>query len=588
MIIETIKNEIDNYINGYTQISEGYKFSQYRTIKRIMLYANNIYPKGKVDSQGDYKYFFDVIAPRIDSEVKNIDFDTSNISLYSESPKDTLAVFIGNLALKEWLEENEQAVEINNAIELSSGWGNLVWKKIKDGYELFDAKNFYVINQTAETLDETPVIERHILTQSDLRAKKDIWDNVEEVIKDCGSKAISVNKEDSTKKSSIDYYEIYERNGEVSEKELKEAQGKTGGKEDKYILAKIIVAGIDNASEKGNHILFAEEISEMPYKEYHRGRYNGRWWRLGLYEILFDIQTRANEIGNQISKGLGWSSKAIFWSPDKLIAQNILTDMQNGDIIKTTGMKQVEVRMQGIDQLIADWNRLMEMADRLANSYEVVTGESLPSSTPFRLGAMLNQNANKLFVYIRQKLSIAFESVFQDWVLPDILKDFKKKDILRVTGDTDLMERYYQMVVDSWYITNLVALPPHTPQDAMMLKTQKLQEIKSKPEQYLKLEKKIWDSFKPRIRVVITGENVNLQVELDTLSTFIQLEQDPVRRTALIEMAMAKKGIDVKGLPKSPPMLPALPAGSQAAPVPREELATGELQQAEQMAELKK
>ncbi len=553
MITKTIKQEIDNYIDGQVQISEGYNFSTYKLIKRVMLYANNIYPTGKVDRQGKYKYFFDIMSPRIDSEVKNIDFDTKDVMFFSETYKDSLPIFIGNLALKDWMKENEQSVLLNNAIEQSTGWGNIVWKKIKGGYELADLKNFYVINQTAETLEDSPVIERHILTQSDLRAKKDVWENVDDVIKTCGSKTLSTVQGQVETAKEVKYYEVYERNGEVSEKELFEAQDKEGGDEDKYLLAKIIVAGLDNTETEGSYILFADEISEMPYKEYHRGRYTGRWFRQGLYEILFDIQTRANEIGNQIARGLEWSSKTIFRSSDKLIAQNILTDMQSGDIIKSIDLQQVVTRMEGFDQLIADWNRLMQMADRLCNSYEVVTGESLPTGTPFRLGAMINQNANKLFDFIREKLSIAVESVFQDWVLPNILKDLKRKEILKITGDSEIMDRYYQMLVDGWYVQNLVSLPPHTAEDALLLKSQKVAELRSRPEQFLKIEKNFWDEFKPRVKVVIHGENVNLLADLETLSTFIALEQDPVRRQALIEMAMAKKGIDVKGLPKTPP-----------------------------------
>ena len=565
-ITKIIKNEIDQYINGFVQISEGYQFSQYKLIKRIVLYQNNIYPTGKIDSQGKYKYFFDIISPRIDSEVKNIDFDTKDISFYSDSTEDSRPIFISNLMLQDWLKENNQSIKLNNAIEQSSGWGNIVWKKIKGGYEMADLKNYYVINQTAETLEDSPVIERHILTQSDLRAKKDIWKNVDDAIKNCGSKNISVVKNGISKEQSVKYYEVYERNGEISEKELKEAQGKEGGSEDKYVLAKIIVAGLSGSDKEGS-VLFAEEISEMPYKEYHRGRYNGRWWRAGLYETLFDIQTRANEIGNQIARGLEWSAKTVFRSSDKLIAQNIMTDMKNGDIIKSIDLQQVSTRMEGFDQLIADWNRLMEMADRLCNSYEVVTGESLPAGTPFRLGAMMNQNANKLFDFIREKLSIAIRSIYEDWVLPDIMRDLKKKNIIRITGSSEIIQTYNQMLVDGWYLKNLIYLPPHTPEDALMIKAQKLQELQGRKDQFLKIEKNFWDEFKPRIKVVISGENVNMLAELETLSTFIALEQDPVRRSALIELAMSKKNIDIKGLPKSPPMPIQQPQQKQAEPV---------------------
>jgi hypothetical protein len=43
---------------------------------------------------------------------------------------------------------------------------------------------------------------------------------------------------------------------------------------------------------------------------------------------------------------------------------------------------------------------------------------------------------------------------------------------------------------------------------------------------------------------------------LESLASFITLETDPVRRSALIEMAMAKKGLDISSLPKTPPVQP--------------------------------
>ena len=567
-IYKIIEQEVDDYLHGTVPITKGYRFSQSAIVKRIVLYSNGIYTTGKIDSQGNYKYWFDIVSPRIDSEIKNIDFDTKNIIVWSDKRKDILPVFLVNAALQEWMRDNQQASQLNEAVEQGTSWGNVVFKKIKDGYEQVDLRDFYVINQTAKTLEDSPVVERHILTQSDLRAKKGVWENVEDVIKNCGDKKIASRKDTNDETKQTPYYIIYERNGEVSEEVLKEAMGEEGGNKDKYMLAKIIVAGIKKGKKGEKYVLFAEEIKKMPYKEYHRGRYKGRWLREGLYEILFDIQTRANEIGIQISKGLSWSSKTIFKTTDRLIAQNILTDMRNGDIVRAENLEQVSVRMQGLDQLIADWNRLMEMADRLCNSYEIVRGESLPSGTPFRLGALMNTNASKLFDFIREKLSIALQDVFQEWILSDLLKDLKAKDVLRLTGDTEYLKRYYDMVVDSWYLGNLIAFGPHNQEQAEMIKMQKLADIQRNPQALIKMEKKVFDGFKPRIQVVISGENVNLMEKLETLYSFIQLEQDPVRRQALIEKAMAMKGIDIEGLPKSSPetMRPSAPAGQPSSP----------------------
>ncbi len=552
-MIKKIEDEIDAYTSKSVDLSEGVKFSQYKLVKRISLYLNQVYPKGKTDSQGNYKYWLDITTPRVNSEVKNIDFDTKDVVIYSEALADRLAVFLSNLFLKKWLKDNKKGSDINDAVESFSSQGNVVWKKTKDGYEEVDFKNFYVLNQTAKDLNDSDVIERHSLTQSDLRAKKGVWNNVDAVIENCGNKFFKATEGATEETKTTPLYEVYERNGEVSEEDLFEAQNKGGGDKNKYILAKIILAGLHKGEAGEKYVLFAEEISEKPYREAHRGKYNGRWFRVGLCEALFDCQTRANEIGNQIARGLEWASKTIFRSSDTLIVQNILTDMRSGDIIKAKELTQVETRMQGLDQLIADWNRNIQVADALANSYEVVTGESLPAGTPFRLGAMQNQNANKLFDFLREKLSLALEELFNDWIVPVMMKELRKKEILDLTGDDKYLNEYQEMIVKAWYINNLLSFPPHSADQGNALRALKLQELTQNPKTSLKIEDGFWESFKPRAKVVITGESVNLASELESLMNFIKLETDSVRRTALIEMAMAKKNVDVTNLPKSPP-----------------------------------
>jgi hypothetical protein len=569
-ILQQIERELNDYLHGTVTISDGVQFSQYKLVKRIALYANKVYPKGKLTKRGEYKYWFDIIQPRIDSEVKNIDFDTKDITLVSDRKIDQVPLLIANARVKGYLKETGQAEQFNSAIEEGSGWGNGVFKKVQRGYERSDLKNFFVINQTAECLDDSPVIERHEMTASDLRAKSGVWDNIDDVLASLWYEKRNPTATSSQNDSTIRIYNIFERNGEVSEKALFEAQGKDGGSEDTFLLAKIIVACKSNDGSGAKKVLFAQPLSKMPYKEYHRGRYAGRWWREGLYEILMDVQTRGNEIGNQLARGLEFASKTIFYSKDRLVVQNVLTDMNNGDIIKADQLAHVPVRMEGFDQLVADWNRIIQIANDLANSREIVMGATMPSGTSFRMGAMLNANANKLFEFLREKLAITVTQVFQDWLLPELLKDLKAKDIMRITGDPSLMDRFYDVLANTWYINNLPSFPPHGPDVQQVLIEQEKQRLQTRGDLFIQLSKEIWADFVPSVSVNITGENVNLAGDLETLSTFIALEQDPIRRTALIEMAMDKKGIDVGGLPKSAPqqLMPGpdtIPQGAPAA-----------------------
>lgn len=559
-----ISREIQQFLTEQATGTDNYSFSTHKLVNRINLFETHTYPSGKFDSQGNYKYWYDVITPRIDSEIKNIDFDTKDITAYSPRPIDELPCIITNLKIKEYLRETGQAEEINSAIEEGSGWGNVVWKKVKGGYERVDLKNFYVINQTAESLEETPVIERHQMTSSELRAKTEVWKGVEEVIKEANSKTYKSDIGTQEAETTVPYYDIYERNGEVSIKDLKEYRGEKEkkGDEDKFVLARVIGAG-SKGNESGvdiKHILFAEELKGKKmsdvYKEYHRGRYKSRWWREGLYELLFDIQVRCNQIGNQIAQGLELASKTVLRSDDKLIVSNILTDLRNGDIIKSDSLVQVQLRMDAFDQLANDWNRLIELANDLTNSREVVQGITPASGTPLGTTQLLNQNAGKLFDFIREKFAIPLSAIFEEWKIPELVKELKSQEILRLTGDSDMLGRLNKIIVDSWYLGNLVFLPPHTKEIAETLKAEKLEELTQRPELLMKGTKQLFESFKPHISVIITGEQVNLDADINTLVSFANSEIDPVRRSAILELAAKKKGLDFGKLAKSPPMQP--------------------------------
>jgi hypothetical protein len=432
--------------------------------------------------------------------------------------------------------------------------GNVLFRRTVDGYELWDPDNTFLTNPTAKTVNETAIIERFYLTQSQLRAKDGIYKNIEAIIRDCGGKVFKKEENTTTDDAPSPMYELYRRTGEISEAQLFKAQGKKGGKEDKYVLARIIVAGL-GAGKSGEYVLFAEKFKDGEtmsdyYKEAHRGPYKGRWWREGMYELLFDHQVRGNEIGTQIARGLEWAGKVLFTHTDVQTLQNVRTALNNGSLIKSADLSQIEVRLQGFDQLIADWNRINTEADKIANSYEVIQGGSLPAQTPFGLGRLMDQNANKLYALLRQKLSIAYKGVFKEFVLPSLVGDLKGEDIIRITGDARFLEEFYRMAANGWYMKNLAKIGPHTPEIAEQLKKAKMAELQQF-EPLIKNTNEIWKGVLPRIYVTITGENYAIE-EQETIATMLQFEQDPGRRAFLLDYIYRSKGVPV------PPIMAAI------------------------------
>lgn len=545
--LDIITSEIHEYINGVTHINENIPYSEYKLKKRIQLFKNKYYPTGKITDDGDYELWFDIIHSAVNSEVKNLDFDTKHFLIFSTAPiQDFAAVYTINLSVDEYMWNNGTAEELNSSVEDYSADGNILFRKTGDGYEACDMPNTYIINQTARTIDDTDVIERFYMSQSDLRSMGGTYKNVDEVIKNCGNTFFSRTEKGVGEIRSKKLYEIYRRTGEITEKQLFESQGKKGGDENKYVLARIIAAGLKKGKTDQRYILFAEmmdgKMSDY-FIESHRGPYKGKWWREGLYELGFDHQVRYNDISNEIARGLAWAGKVMFSHADKLTLQNLRTQLKNGSLIKSESIRQLEVRMQGFDQLVADRNSILQQWNDIANSYEVVQGKNMPAQTAFRAVATIDVNANKLFVFLRQKLTLSYKQVFSKFTMPSLVKEMTTKDIIRVTGDPGFIDRFRKIAVDSWYVDNLVQIGPHTNDMALFIKEAKFKEFQQS-EPLIENIKEIWKNVLPRLRVTITGENYLIE-EMDTISQMIGFEEDPIRRAYLLDMIYAAKGIAV-------------------------------------------
>lgn len=544
-ILDTITDEVQEYLFGDTEISDGVRFSEYKLKKRIMYFKNKHYPTGKITEEGDYEFWFDIIHSRVNSEVKNLDFDTKHILIFSKTPvKDFPAVYIANLGNSEFMWENGTAEELNSSVEDFSADGNLLFRKTSKGYEMWDMMNTFIINQTARTIDETDVIERFYMTQSDLRKKTGVFKNVDDVIANCGNKFFSKVENGVGEIRTKLLYEMYRRTGEISEKDLFEAQGKKGGDENKYVLTRVVVAGIRKGGSSHRYVLFAEELKGKMsdyFVEAHRGPYKGRWFREGMYELLFDHQVRYNDISNEIARGLEWAGKALFRHNDITTLQNIRTALTNGALIKSESIQQIQIQLNGFGELVADRNNIINEANDIANSHEIVQGKNLPSQTAFRTALTMDVNATKLYVFLRQKLSIAYRRVFKEFTLPVLVKELKGKDIVRVTGDPMFLRRFKEMAVEGWYMRNLAKIGPHSQEMADFIKQSKLKELENS-ENLLENVDKIWKDVLPRLQVTITGENYLVE-EVETIGNLIQYEQDPMRRAYLLDIIYAAKGI---------------------------------------------
>jgi len=616
-----VSNFKRNFLEKEIEIVPGLTHNQYNVVKRIYFYQHNQFESGPVDENGDPKYFYDLVTDRNDDASKNIDLDTSDCYIKAEDEGAQLKSWLLRREFMGYAKESGFGKKLNEMADDLPAFGTVVWKKVKLSDGRTDVQSVELINlmndPSVKNLKDGVVIERHVLTQDDLWSYKS-WDQheVQEMISAnqtiarvgfLDTNQASVNGSFGTQIDDYTpFYEVYEFWGEIPRAMYEKY--KRGGKprvqkrgskavqpsrdagaiespyqgelnDSVYVMA--IVSGVDSGQKEA--VLFCKEVDRklFPYKEVHFRRRKGRWLGVGNYESCFDLTEKANEITNRYFSSLRIALLHLYQTRDKSHVKNMLSDLLDGDLVVTKSeITAIPTEIRGA----ADYRNEMQMieakADRICKSLEVVTGQNLPSNTPFKLGAQQLVSATKFFDKVQENMGLFLEEVFNEWLLKDFGESLTEEHILDILDDADDMEVYYttkrkifQYDVMKRYIMEHNEMP--TAENLQLVGELVLDQVKKSPKQ-VRIEREYFTNFKYSVKMVITGENNRKKENLDTLSeTFQVAAANPAalqdqRLMKLLNMILEESGYSplqinaVNRTPTNPSLNPANQGGAGA------------------------
>ncbi len=556
-IIDRILEEIKDFESNSFPLTDRVSFSQYTTLQEIMTHKNKGFLKALADGQEDTRRFYDIISPMVETGQVNTDLNTDDFDPFVINEQDQAAAFIAKSLLKHFFKQTNHGEQINNIVEAFIDEGNVVVRKAGKGdgriYRKVNLQNLYVIDQSAETLEDTTVIEKVILNQTQLRKLKELK-NVNEVIQYANV----------SEKGKLPYYELFYRYGEVLRDELSELKTLVGeqadsedyDKENDYVQALVVFArkrkgskdfNLTNPDSSKGVILLAEELKPekvklsdsleiefyKPYREGHLGSYNGRWLRLGYREIGIPYQNTANEIGNQL-KAVMEQLKFLYRSKDvKMLGRNILQSVDDGDIIICDDLEVLNNIFPNLSIFIERWNSNIQEAQRALKAFEVATGEKLASSVSATAVAIQNNAVGQFYNYKRQKLGLFFSLVFTSWVIPILIKQTSTQEKIEIIGDQSYMDDYISAMAKGWFIkerfkAEVLAGNELDKQGAEQLIELKKAELRKNKKQFLELEKDFFKGVEMFVDVNITGENINKQNRITNGLTLLQYLSNPM------------------------------------------------------------
>ena len=495
---ERIKKEIEIYEETSLRYFPSFAPTQKDVIELIDHYWVSKYRDGDTDEYGYKMPFYNRVETPTLTASKMIDLDTKDVIIEAEEGQSYYPAWFFGKEVNIWMKENDFATFLNNAVLQWPKYGHIIAKKSGDRVELVPIQN--IINDPAapSILASPFLIEKHEYYPEQLReiGRKNGWQKIELAIEFC--------------KSPIT---IYERHGYIE------------GENDNYF----ILAIPDDENLNNAIVLYQDTIdrSEL-YKELKWDDIPERALGRGQVEKLFEAQIAINQNEYLLRKGLRWTSKHVFQTTDETAAKNLMTDVDDGELLLTQSLvSPVPMEERNLHVYREDDSKWDTNIDRRTFSYDVVRGERAPAGTPLGSSILQTKMAGGYFDFKREQLGIFIKEILEDWVIPSFKN--KKRDLHEIMlgeFDDEELERITHLIIGNRYNKKLIEHIAKTGEiptmdERELMKSLIAEEVKSSKS--IEVPKGFYDNLKYKIRVVITSEQIDTASKLTTLQTMMQI-----------------------------------------------------------------
>lgn len=533
-----VKN-IQKYTKSVT-MPGGYAHFLPDTLRKIDRIWEGKFLGGNKDSTKKHKFFAQMARPLSEDASKNVDINTSMIKLLSAQRGKDLSMWVMGRELQQWLEEESFDQLINDVTDDLPRYGHIVLKKAGGSMWKTEIENLRMDPSAPWLKASDFVYELHRLFRWEIEDQMD-WDGnaIEQLFR-------------ANKKQDYDIYECFDLEHDHYEHSFKAWYRKpTGASGGGSSSTEAYVNQPQNLNEPPIE-LFSEdiELDDFPYREHKWSNVKGRWLGGGVIEYLFDDQLHANETANLRMRGLYLKALKLLTSSDDNVGGNVLRDMQNGQIIKTGG------RLQWLQ---ADESDLSAFATEDSRWDQIAT-KKVFAFDAMNLPARMNKNAianlqNKQLGYYKKKkenLGIFFKNLLYHDIIPDFKNKTQKEHEMSFAASYDDMDQFVKFVTEAQVEKASYAYLAKTgfiPSDEEKLReAQRIErEIRKRNTQVLKIPKSFYENLTYKIKIVITGENKDLEGQSNILMQFFQLlaqnpavlQNKPTRTIAFKLMEMA-------------------------------------------------
>lgn len=454
--LATIHSEKVQWDDMAVNVTRKAQYLMRNVVDQARRYNAGIFESPYDEVTGDKKTWVPLTKTAVGSVKKSIDLDTKDVlitagrpSAVSIIPAIRAAIFnlFKKIGLGQLLNDftdvvaTDGTVIVKNFIDINP---NTKKKEIKS--VIVDFMNFWT-DPSVNSIQESPTIERSILTKLQIQAYKDIWRNTDKVqYTDQPNRLTDILNISS---SSVPCAEIWERWGPMP----KSWVTKNEKDNDTLIEGHIIASGV--GSPKVIHLIRKNPRKDgrKPYEECWYRRVNGRWPGEGIPEMLFGLQEYTNEVINTrrannkvLQNGIFLIRKGSGITPDMLNAITAGGGLPVTNI--NNDIKQLQVQ-DFRQSSYTDEDRIQLMADRVTGAFDITRGEVGKASASATATLTRDRNIRDTFVLVQENMGFFIERLIRHHYIPLLQEIMTEEDFITITGDADYIAFIDEQIINT-------------------------------------------------------------------------------------------------------------------------------------------
>lgn len=601
---EIVRSAETNLLSGTVKLGDYVDFSHHDTVETIYAYVNSRHITGPKDSLDRDKPFFNIVTAAVNIWYRATDLDRKDIIVIPDRLKNTIAAFFATIFLQEWMKKERFGVFLNTWGRALAQYGSAVVKFVeKNGRLCPTVIPWNRLITDPIDFEALPRIEKFYKTPAQLQnmanpSHPDYAGYSKEAVDSAiESRSSRETLDREQKDNQSDFVELYEVHGQLPRSILLESQGKEYTEKDKedYIQQMHVICWTKSKESTGKEYqdftLFSGKEKKDPYMITHLIEEEGRTLSIGAVEYLFDAQWMQNHTIKAWKDQMDLSSRLIFQTADQdFIGRNVLTNIEVGDVlIHKPNMPVTQFPNTGhdINNLQVFMNQWKLLSQEVTSTPDAVRGNTLPSGTPYSLGAYLGTQSLSLFELMTENKGHHLEAMLREFVIPFLKTKMNNKDeIMAMLDDAGIKK------IDSMYIPNEAArrynkklkdalLSGRLPEGLDLASEEQdiTKELSSMSNQRAFAPgdvnwNKVFEDLEWKLDVGITNEQTDKQAVLSSLTTVLQtlatnpmVLQDPNARL-IFNKVLAQTGV------VSPVELSAIPPPAPPVPSPIQPSAT--------------